>query len=602
MNNRLRFSLLAATLLATAGIGYNMYNLCEQEILWGHRPLFFFLLAWASIVLACWKKYTRHPKGLRWLGLSTLSGVLLSVSFPPFPSTILLFVAWVPLLLVEHEISQEPTIEGQKPPKLIAYTYHAFVLWNILVTWWVGNTAFIAGIVAIWLNAWFMYLPFWLFSRTKRKMPNLGYGAFIAYWLSFEMLHLHWEISWSWLNLGNAFGEFPSWVQWYEYTGTFGGSLWVLAANVLVFKLLKKMDFRPTPQKAWREHRTLLLQVKALVLLPIAVSLVMYFNETDQGREVEIVVVQPNYEPHFEKFRVPVYEKIERSLQLSEEAVTENTEYLVWPETNFNGGDYHQMPSHPIIRKLRQFLAKHPKVKLVTGIDAYKILKPGEPHHRFTRMETKGTDTLYWEAYNAAIQLQNGQDSIQFYIKSKLVPGAEIHPYHEVLFFLKPIVDKLGGTMEGFGVQPRRSAFSSDGGKVAPVICYESIFGQYHTGYIREGAEATFIMTNDGWWDDSGGHKQHLRFASLRSIETRRSTARSANTGISCFLNQRGDILQPTEYGETTAIRGKIRFNDAITFYVKWGDLIARAGLFCTIILLLNTLIRSILPPKEKAS
>ncbi|MBK9012586.1 MAG: hypothetical protein IPM82_00005, partial [Saprospiraceae bacterium] len=243
MKNSLHLTLLAATSIATLAVGYNMYALWQQETLWGHRPLFFFALAWVSIVLLFWKRYTRHPKGLRWLGLSTLSGVLLALSFPPFPTTILLFIAWVPLLIVEYEISKEKqaALESSIPqtpkPSLLPYAYHTFVLWNILVTWWVGNTAFIAGIVAIWLNSWFMFVPFVFFHWTKRYLPKTGYLAFVAYWISFELLHLNWEISWSWLTLGNAFAQFPQAVQWYEYTGVFGGTLWVLATNVLIFKL-----------------------------------------------------------------------------------------------------------------------------------------------------------------------------------------------------------------------------------------------------------------------------------------------------------------------------------------------------------------------------
>ncbi|GIV30906.1 MAG: hypothetical protein KatS3mg029_0257 [Saprospiraceae bacterium] len=207
----------------------------------------------------------------------------------------------------------------------------------------------------------------------------------------------------------------------------------------------------------------------------------------------------------------------------------------------------------------------------------------------------RGSKLVLWEAYNAAIQLADGQDSIPVYLKSKLVPGAEILPYPRIFFFLKPLADKLGGSVEGLGTQPERSVFASKWGKVAPVICYESVFGDYHADYIRAGAEATFIMTNDGWWDNTAGHKQHLMYASLRAIETRRAIARSANTGISCFIDQRGNILQPTRYGEKAAIRGTIRFSDAITFYVRWGDLIGRIGVFTSFILLLNTAVKGYL-------
>lgn len=599
MSKSLRLSLSGIALLATAALGYRMFSLWQQEELWGHLPLYFFTLAWASVVLLFWKKYTRHPKGLRWLGLSTLSGVLLSLGFPPLPLTFLMFLGWVPLLLVEHEISQQEKGSVGKWA-LWGYAYHTFALWNVLTTWWVGNTAFVAGIVAIWLNAFFMSVPFLLFSWTKKVTPRLSYLAFIVYWIAFEWLHLHWEISWVWLNLGNAFAEFPSWVQWYEFTGTFGGTLWILLVNYLIFNFLKKSYstgeswFKAAGRLKWEVWK-----IAALILLPLAMSFFMYSRQTDKGKEVEVVVVQPNFEPHYQKFRIPVYDQLEIFLRLSASQVTEKTEYLVWPETSFSAGNLKQVEEHSIVLELRRFLQKYPNLKLVTGVSAYKIFDPGEKKTRHTRTDVRGRDTLVWESYNAALQIDATTDSVPFYIKSKLVPGAEILPYHEVFFFLKPLVDKLEGTVEGLGSQPNREAFPSNSGRVAPVICYESVFGEYHAGYVRAGAEATFIMTNDGWWDNTAGHKQHLMFASLRAIETRRSIARSANTGISCFLNQRGDILQPTRYDVEAAIRGNIRLNQAITFYVKWGDLIARIGLFATIILLLNSIVKGVLQKKQ---
>ena len=112
--------------------------------------------------------------------------------------------------------------------------------------------------------------------------------------------------------------------------------------------------------------------------------------------------------------------------------------------------------------------------------------------------------------------------------------------------------------------------------KVGPAICYESIFGEFFSRFVRNGAEVMFIITNDGWWGNTAGHRQHYDFAHLRAIETRRSIARSANTGISAFINQRGDASQETAYWVPAAIKGTLNANDKITFYVQHGDYLAR--------------------------
>ncbi|HFA50234.1 MAG TPA: apolipoprotein N-acyltransferase [Bacteroidetes bacterium] len=593
-------NLLLGILLATSALtGWRMYSLYQQQELWGHLPLFFFTSVWLAVVLVFWKKYTAHPKGLRWLGLSTLSGVLLSLGWPPLPLVFLLFVAWVPLLIVEDEVAKEQAGrfsplgvgggKGNPKPKLFPYAYHTFALWNVLTTWWVGNTAFIAGFFAFFLNALFMCVPFLVFHKTKKAIPGLAYVAFATYWMSFELLHLNWEISWSWLNLGNAFGEFPSWVQWYEYTGTFGGTLWILVANILIFKFLQKNGFKSFNKINWKENIGGVIKIAVIILAPITFSLFTYFTQKDKGKEVEVVVVQPNFEPHFEKFTVSPEAQMKRFIELSEGALTDKTEYLVFPETSFNAGEKSRLQLNKQIRRFKDFLKKYPNLKLVTGVSSYKIFRNGEPHTHSTReQKNKDGSSTFWEAYNAAIEI-SAADSIAFYVKGKLVPGAEILPYNKFFFFLKPLAEKLGGSLQGLGTSKERKTFDSNSGKIAPVICYESVFGDYHAGYVRKGAEAIFIVTNDGWWDKTAGYKQHLAFASLRAIETRRSVARSANLGTCGFINQRGDVLQPTEYGVAGAVRGKIKFNDEITFYVKWGDMIGRLAFFMAVILFLNT-------------
>lgn len=150
--------------------------------------------------------------------------------------------------------------------------------------------------------------------------------------------------------------------------------------------------------------------------------------------------------------------------------------------------------------------------------------------------------------------------------------------------------------MAGFASQKEREVFQNGAARVGPVICYESVFGSFLGGFVRKGADALFILTNDGWWDCTAGHRQHLKYASLRAIELRRDIARSASTGISCLISQTGDIRQATAYGEATAIKGEIRLNQERTFYSLWGDMIGRLALFMSVLLLLNAGVKAITP------
>jgi apolipoprotein N-acyltransferase len=127
---------------------------------------------------------------------------------------------------------------------------------------------------------------------------------------------------------------------------------------------------------------------------------------------------------------------------------------------------------------------------------------------------------------------------------------------------------------------------------VAPVICYESIYSDFVADYVRQGGATLIgIITNDGWWGNTPGHRQHLRYAALRAIETRRDVVRAANTGISAFLNQRGEILQALPWWQEGALRGTVHLNPEASFYVRFGDWLAWLMPGLSFVLLLLTIV-----------
>jgi len=167
-------------------------------------------------------------------------------------------------------------------------------------------------------------------------------------------------------------------------------------------------------------------------------------------------------------------------------------------------------------------------------------------------------------------------------------------PYPQYLKFLKKLTLRLGGTFRSLGIQEEREVFTSseDSIRIAPVICYESVYGEYVGDYIKAGANYIFVITNDGWWGNTPGHRQHNALSTLRAIETRRSVARSANTGISCLIDQKGDIISRLPYWERGALIGEINANDRLTFYVQHGDFIGIISFYITLILLAGILVR----------
>lgn len=586
MKKSIRLSIAFLFLVLAIGTGYSMFLRSQEELLWGYRSLWLLLFGWFFLVLLVSPRFSKLSERAQWFGWTSLSGVLLGLGSPEIiPTPFLLFVGWIPLLWVEDQISKKE--EHRSHWTVFRYSYHTFAVWNIVATYWVTNSAIAAGLFAIFTNSLLMAGYFTLFHITKKKLPKLGNWAFILYWMTFEYMHLNWDLTWPWLNLGNGFAEYLSWIQWYEFTGTFGGTLWILLLNVWIYQLIKARLEQGT-----RVSIRSLVPILLLIIVPVTWSQWRYYSYEEDGASREMVVVQPNYEPHYVKFRTTEQEWLRNFINLTQEAITENTAYVVYPESSFGYATTNTIENYPAVRSLHQLFSNYPQTKLIAGFNAYYIFEDGEPHTKAVRTQVRRQDTVHFEVLNIALQLDSQQDSIPIYRKSKLVPGPESFPFPYILFPFKFIADKLGGTTAGVGSQPYPVPFASDQGSIGAAICYESVFGEHYAGFVRRGAQAMTIITNDGWWDNTAGHRQHLHYASLRAIETRRSIARSANTGISAFINQRGEILQPTAYDEPAAIRGEVKLNDAITFYVKWGDLLGRIAFFVSIFLILNTITR----------
>lgn len=626
-------------LLLAAFIAWQMQQRFEAGLLWGYRPLFFYLsLYWGLLCFLFPVNEATEPKAreapplrlvewlvMRWsrivvarnmpaemkamafgdllrhsfrfqpslrLWLATFSGLLLGFGFPGYLAfPFLLLLAFVPLLILQQELSR-----SQAGYKLVFfYGFHAFLLYNILATYWVTNTAFGPGIFAVLANSLLMSIPWLLFHFTARRLPKVAYLSLPAYWLVFEWTHYHWELNWPWLTLGNGFAQFPALIQWYEYTGALGGSLWILLVNILIFIRLRAADkalLRPAKgviKRAWW----------GALALPILVSALLFWTYTAPARaKLQVSAIQPNFEPHFEKFSRDEQTVLDTFLLLSRQAIEAAgpTDYLIFPETSFSYieendplGEAMAGSRRSSVFLLKQELSALPLSYLMMGYDGYYVFQGQEERSKAVRsIPRRDGSVLELEAINGALQLDLRSGDYQTYRKGVFVPGAESFPFRDYLWFAKPLVDALGGSIEGRGTQSERTPMLGEKAKVAPVICYESVFGEYFTHYIKEGAQAAFVMTNDGWWDHTAGYKQHLYLSSLRAIETRRDVVRSANMGACAFIDQRGVIKSQTQYGEMGFLNGEVQLNDQLTLYVRFGDYVARIALLLSILLLFS--------------
>ncbi|MBM3916323.1 MAG: apolipoprotein N-acyltransferase [Sphingomonadales bacterium] len=498
--------------------------------------------------------------------LALLSSTLLILSFPNTGSfTPFVFIGFVPLLLLRQQF-----LAGDKKPwKLGLWTYLSFLLWNIGTTWWVANASISGGIFAFTVNALLMTLVFGSWSFIDRKInTRYSFLLLIPIWILFEFGHHRWDLSWPWLTLGNYFSVRTGWVQWYEWTGTLGGSAWILLVNLLLFRL-----YNVYRNVAKRNQN--IFTIIGILLLPIVISqiLIPFATFSDAAKKptyLNAVVLQPNIDPYKEKFAASASNEAftDSLINLANRHVTSQTNLVIAPETalplSFLEDKLH---TFAFGQQLQEQVSKWPKVDLLIGASTVKIFDAKQ-----SVASTPIPNTSQWyESYNSSVLLTK-KEAPQYAHKSKLVPGVELVPFSTYLPFLSALAIENGGTSGTLGIEKEPKILSLDQVKLAPIICYESIYGDLVRQQVQKGAQLLCIITNDGWWGNTPGYQQHFSFARLRAIETRRWVLRSANTGTSGSIDPRGKIIKKTAYWTKAAFSQVVELRTDQTFYTKYGD------------------------------
>ena len=507
-----------------------------------------------------------------------LFGLLLGFSWPTGGFTPFLFVGFVPLLWL---------LQSSKSSsfwRFFGRIYLGVFIWNAITTWWLWNSTVFGMFFAMIINSLLMTLVMVLLRRVDQKLGQKAGLVFLPFaWICFEKMHLVWDFSWPWLNLGNGFAAHPNWVQWYEYTGSFGGTLWIWVVNIAMYFAIKKYSAS--------KNAIHFLKPVLLIGLPLICSYAIYYQyETEQNEALTVTVVQPNIDPYKEKYDLSHQQLYSDLIEQITPELSKKPKLIVTPETYFSDGageNLSKFEQCKLYRDLLKFSSKH-DTQFLHGIQFYNTYT--------IQNKTKSANNLrngIWaDFYNSAFLTDS--TGVQVYHKSKLVVGVETLPYRNIIEpLLGNIMLDFGGTISVRATQDYREAFPLYGGaKVGPVICYESVYGAFVTEYVRAGATVLAIMTNDAWWGNTAGHKQHLAYARLRAIETRRPIVRAANTGISGFITPLGEVTSELKYNTKGVLTKNIIPQTKSTIYVQYGDYIFRLGAFLSAFLFLFTFAR----------
>ena len=485
--------------------------------------------------------------------LSLAGGLLSGLAWTDWCSGLVLLFAFTPFFLIENYIFENQKRFGKNAFFILILP--GFIIFSIISLAWM-RIASIAGAICVIMGLSFlMSFTVWLAHIVRVRTGNIsGIISLISFWLVYEFISLNINIVSPWLNLGNGLSKDILFIQWYEITGTSGGSLWILTSNIILTLLIINH------QSGNKRSKIFLIIWLSVIIIPSGYSIYRYLTISENNyNTTEVLVIQPNIDPYTEKFRIPFRDQLKKVISMAEGGVSDKTSWIITPETTVDDPvNLNDLDNDEYLKMIRDFLEAHPRVSFISGLVSYKVYPESSTAPTRSARITDSSG-LYSDHFNSAFKIDTGRYP-EFYHKSKLVPGIEMQFTNGPGRIITKILPFLGGTKWGYGTQNNRVCFeqSAISQKIAPIICYESVFGRFVTRYVKEGAEALFIITNDGWWKNTNGYKQHLAFASLRAIENRRPVVRAGNTGVSCIINIKGIRTKETKWWTQAVLKGEI--------------------------------------------
>ena len=491
--------------------------------------------------------------------------------------------------------------------------YSAFVLWNAATTFWVCNATVGGGLFAIFANALQMSLIFGIFRWSRRVLKGILPYIFLAFlWIAWEYWYLtSAQISWPWLVLGNSFARTTSLIQWYEFTGVLGGSLWIWTCNLGLFGLMMWVATGRIRTSGRVALISLPLMYILLLVVPPVCSILRYkARDIEPVSTLDVIVLQPNIDP-YHKFEALTQSQQNAILLKEFDSALSGNVYdstgmvlALAPET-FTGGVINGKIEETSItwRQFKAYLEDKPGMNLLFGASTYDYTFSKQAPSYNAR---KCRDGSWVESHNSAIIMDRSGET-EIYHKSKLVVGVEMMPYPA---FFSKIDNMLGGVIGRCVGQDevslldcvRRDSLGqvTERVPIGCAICYESVYPEHCIEYVRKGARLLTVITNDAWWGNTPGYRQHLSYSALRAIETGRYIVRSANTGISAIINPRGDILEETGWWKPAHIVSEAGLEDNATFFVTYGDITGRICSLMAIMIMMSVAVRAFVARRQE--
>jgi len=493
------------------------------------------------------------------LFLAALSGVLLTGSFPKIGLDWLVWFALVPLLLAVTNVSIKESFRIGFIAGLIHYL--TLLYWVVPVMRIYGYLPLYLSLVVLFLFAAVLALfpaVFCMALTATGRTPLRCVATIPLLWVTLEYARNFAFTGFPWELLGHSQYLRQHLIQIADLFGAYGVSFLIALSNTAVFWAVAFIT-----QKTWRNRRISRSALICAIILFAAALLLTLGYGSQRMKAVDrlitaaptarIAVVQPNiaqvlkWDPAFQAAT------IKTNNRLSLAAKTENPDLIVWPES-----------ATPFFL----FSDKEPTQKVLETIQQIQTdFLIGSPS--YTRQEG---NVVY---YNSAYLISPKLKTISKYDKTHLVPYGEYVPFKRWLPFLGKVVAQVGDFAPG----ESGNTMPWEKGAIGVQICYEVIFPELSRAMAKNNAVLLINITNDAWFGTSGGPYQHFSMTVFRAVENRRALARSANTGISGFIDPAGRILKSTPLLKEVVLTRNLPLISEKTFYTRFGDLFALACL-----------------------
>ncbi len=497
---------------------------------------------------------------------AVLSGILVVLSFPRFDLYLLAWIAFIPLLWSLWDTAPKQAFASGFVFGLVSFFGTVYWIYHSINHY--GGVSFPASISVVLLLCAYLSLYPAIFSFLfaslikKTKLPALLVAPVL--WVVLEFIRSYAFSGFPWSSIGYSQYKFLSIIQIADITGIYGVSFLILAVNgslIDIFLLKERIKNMPLFPLSYN----VVGFVSLLLLLVFSLGYGMWRTGQERpGRDLKAAVVQGNidqdkkWEPAFQQEVLDIY------FSLSREASLASPDLIVWPETAvpfFFGYDTEHSSR---LVSFQQELG----TPLLFGSVLLKDPQKEKP-----------------KLTNSAVLLDREGKTLAQYDKIHLVPFGEYVPLRSILFFLDKIVAGIGDYIPGNTYVKAET----ETGSFATLICYEIIFPGMVRKFFAEGGDFIVTITNDAWFGNTSGPYQHFSMAVFRAIENRKPVIRSANTGVSGYIDSNGRILSQTKLFTRQNIIHSVKTDSTKTFYTKYGDLFSFLCIVLSIILLLNS-------------